>query len=74
MTLYEIEILLSIYCFENWRFKTSAESGTTLWNSAIQHFKDEGLLGADDQRTEKLVVYCKALCAVPMPVASWVMP
>jgi len=70
---YEIKILLTIYASPEWRENLDLPIND-LWYQTIQKFKDDGFLGPEDQRTEKLIVYCHALCRVPMPVQRWVMP
>lgn len=74
MTPYEIKILLAINGSTSWRDNLDDVARTDLWHETIQKFKEADLLGFDDQCTQRLKVYCAALCDLPLPVVQWVMP
>jgi len=76
MTPYEIRILLMINSSPNWRDNIDVDMHSDLWYETIQKFKEIGFLSLDldDQGTQRLKIYCEALCNMPLPVQQWVMP
>lgn len=74
MTPYEIKILLWINSSPSWRDQVGVDMTTDLWHSTMEKFRESELIGPDDQPSQKLRIYCDALCSVPMPVLQYVMP
>jgi len=74
MSPYEIKILLAIYTSPEWRLNINNDTSSDLWYQTMEKFRHLQLLGEDDQCTERLIVYCDALCNIPMPIQQWVMP
>lgn len=74
MTPYEISILLWINVSPAWRDYVGVDMSTDLWYQTMAKFREMELIGPDDQPSQKLKVYCNALCNVPMPVLQYVMP
>lgn len=74
MSPYQIQIMLTIHVTPSWRDMLEDIPRNRLWYETMEWLKRERFVEADDTPTDRLHVYCKALCDLPAPVEKWVMP